>query len=405
MQDAGAILPLVIAPVTMFGSAAFSNHDLVSPDQNGDTCMKRYVTAATAALLVLGSAQPAWAGDVVLQPVPVGRETMRFDHGIVTLDLQGRGAAVQVTPRGQQHGSWVFDVAVLNTGTLPVNFSRDNISVATGTLPVALLTPQQLVHKAKKRAFWRAMAVAAVSGIAAGVMASQGASYKTRTNWSAGGSRGSFRSVTTGPSLFGQLQAAQLSQDSRFAIAAIQLQLDRTRQDIGDRAVELTTVDPGTSYGGQIVLDKLKPGALPQQVAITVAWNGEIFPFAFQLAPAGTPQQAFPTTIPLTSAAATPIPAVVPAAVPVAPEPMRVAAMAPAPSVAAVRAATARAAALAPVPVASVPVPSMPITALAVSAPVPVGGGLTEAERYQQRLAAARGVRGREARQGWTISD
>ena len=353
--------------------------------------MKRYVTAATAALLVLGSAQPAWAGDVVLQPVPVGRETMRFDHGIATLDLQGRGAAVQVTPRGQQHGRWVFDVAVLNTGMLPVNFSRDNISVVTGTMPVALLTPQQLVNKAKKRAFWRTMAVAALSGIAAGVAASQDTSYRTRTYWSAGGVRGSSRTVTTGPSLFGQLQAAQISRDSGFAIAAIQLQLDRTRQEIGDRAVELTTIDPGTSYGGQIVLDKLKPGVLPQQVAITVAWNGETFPFAFQLAPAGTPQKAFPTTIPLASPAAAPIPAVVPPAAPAMAEPMRIAA---------VSAAPARVAALTPVPTSAVSV-----TALAVSAPVPVGGGLTEAELYQQRLAAARGVRGREARQGWTISD
>lgn len=205
-----------------------------------------------------------------------------------------------------------------------------------------------------------------------------------------------------GPSLLGQLGGADFP-GSSFAIAATQLQHDRTRQDIGDRAVELTTVDSGNSYGGQIVLDKLKPGALPQQVAITVAWDGKTFSFSFQLAPAGTPQQAFPTTKPLASPAATPIPALVPAAVPVTPEPIRVAAVSPAPSVTGVRAATARVAVLASVPVASMPIASMPITAIAVFAPLPVGGGLTEAERYQQRLLPP--VGGKLVRAGRSATD
>lgn len=37
--------------------------------------------------------------------------------------------------------------------------------------------------------------------------------------------------------------------------------------------------------------------------------------------------------------------------------------------------------------------------------PVPVASGLSGAELYQQKLAAARGIRGRETRLGWTISD
>ncbi len=78
----------------------------------------------------------------------------------------------------------------------------------------------------------------------------------------------------------------------------MQNRLDRTIADLGDSAVQTSTIDPGQTYGGKIVLAKIKTGSLPQQVTLTVNWNGESYPFSFQLARAGTPAPVFTALTP-----------------------------------------------------------------------------------------------------------
>jgi len=62
--------------------------------------------------------------------------------------------------------------------------------------------------------------------------------------------------------------------------------------------VQTTTVDPGGSYAGKIVVEKIKDRTLPQRVTITVNWNGEQYPFAFRLAKPGTPAPVFADAAP-----------------------------------------------------------------------------------------------------------
>jgi hypothetical protein len=95
------------------------------------------------------------------------------------------------------------------------------------------------------------------------------------------------------PSTAGQIQATAIAAGTGFGIASINNQLDRTLADLGEEVIQLTTVDPGESYAGRIVLAKLKSTALPTQVHLTINWNGEAYPFTFQIARPGTAAPTF----------------------------------------------------------------------------------------------------------------
>jgi hypothetical protein len=62
---------------------------------------------------------------------------------------------------------------------------------------------------------------------------------------------------------------------------------------LGEKVIQLTTADPGESYAGEFVIDKVKPRILPATIDVTISWNGEDYSFEFQLARSGTPPPAF----------------------------------------------------------------------------------------------------------------
>lgn len=272
---------------------------------------------AACAAMVAFAAQPVVAGGPIflLQPVPVGAETIRFQQGIPTVDLQMPDGVVQITPLPIDHGSLAFSVAVYNDGKVPANIDVTSFAIAAGPQKIAVFSREQLESKSKKRAMWASIAIAAAGGLAAAAAASQRDTY-TNTLYTP---RGTYRSVFTAPSQAGQVAAAASIAGAGVGIAAIQNQLDHTRQALGDTTVQMTTVDPGDSYAGRIVLEKIKSNVLPQPIAITVNWNGRAYPFAFQLAKKGTPQPVFPITVPTEAptAAALPVGAVPVSAAPV----------------------------------------------------------------------------------------
>lgn len=255
----------------------------------------RYFRAAAVAAMIACVGQPAMAGSkFVLQPIPVGTEQVRFNQGVPTLDLEQPDGAVQVTPLLMDHGSLAFSVAVFNNGKVPANIDITNFDISTGPEKLAVFSREQLEGKAKKRAMWASIAVAAAGGIAAAAAASQRDHY-TATTYTP---RGTYRTVVSAPSSAGQAQAAIAAAGAGAGVYAIQSQLDRTREMLGDTTVQLTTVDPGDSYAGRIVLQKIKSKALPQRISFVVNWNGRAYPFAFQMVKSGTPQPAFKTLAP-----------------------------------------------------------------------------------------------------------
>lgn len=251
--------------------------------------------------LALCAATPAFAGDkYVVQPVQTGTETVRYLRGEASVSLFQKQGSVQIQPLAFDHGGLSFAVAVYNDGQAPANFDIADIRVSVLGQQTALLSRQDLEKKAKNRALWKQIGIAAIGGLASAAAASQEDRY-TATSYTR---RGTYRTVYTAPSAAGQVQAVALAAGTGAGIVSVQNQLERTLSDLSADIVQMTTVDPGDSYGGRIVVSKVKFGkALPARIDLVVHWNGEDYPFAFQVAKPGTPAPAFTTVAaPVTAA-------------------------------------------------------------------------------------------------------
>lgn len=243
------------------------------------------------ALACVSLAVPAHAAPPEVQPVQVGYETVRYQQGVPTLDLPQRWGSVQVRPLPMDHGSLAFAVAVYNGGRDPEVIDIGNFHAESAGQSLEVFSVDQLKGKAKRRAVWSKVGLALLGGVAAAAAASQRDTY--RSTWHT--PYGTYRGYYSAPSTAGQIQATAIGVGTGVGLARIQENLDRTRAALGNEVVQATTVDPGHSYAGKIVLGKIKEADLPQRVDLTVSWNGEVYPFAFQLAKAGTPAPVFET--------------------------------------------------------------------------------------------------------------
>jgi hypothetical protein len=250
------------------------------------------------AALLVGMPVVAQANDTVLQPVQVGQESVRYQQGDAMLDLRKDHGAIQIRSLPMDHGSFALEVAVFNAGPGPANFDIGNLRVETAGKPVAVFSVEDLVHKANNRSWWSRFGVAVLGATASAVSSSQHDTYTStlRTPYGTYSSRYRVASVS------GQIQAARIDSETAEAIAGMRDQLDRTREALGNEVIRTTTINPGESYAGKMVIAKINPQYLPQRLTVTVTWNGEQYPFAFQIAKAGTPAPIFtnftPTTAP-----------------------------------------------------------------------------------------------------------
>lgn len=262
------------------------------------------ITFSKVAWAVAGSLIPAaaMADTPSLQPVQVGAETLRYDRGISTLDLQMPHGSVQIRPLSMDHGSLAFSIAVFNAGTSPANFGIENLSVQAGEQSLTVFSVDQLISKAKSRARWKQIGVGLLGGLAAGAAASQRDIYYGSLHTPSG----SYFSTYSAPSAIGQLQATAIAAGTGYSISVIQSNLDRTREVLGETVIQTTTLDPGQSYAGKVVLQKVTSTKRPERDSIVVNWNGEQYPFAFQLAKPGTPAPTFKAIAPIANRPAAP---------------------------------------------------------------------------------------------------
>lgn len=231
---------------------------------------------------------PAAAKDV-LQPVQVGAERVRYDRGEFVLDLRGAKGAVRISPAGHDHNNAAFHIAVFNDGEQPLNFDISNVTVDAGGPEVRLLSRDEMIGKAKSRAAWAAGLSALAGGLAAVSAANQRNHYSATTFTP----RGTYRTVFSTPSAAGQVQAAVIAAGTGATLARIGDQLDQTTAALSSEMVQMTTIDPGDSYGGLIYLTRFKKSALPMTIRLTVSVNGESYPFAMRYVKKGTPALVF----------------------------------------------------------------------------------------------------------------
>ncbi|AOF98169.1 hypothetical protein [Sphingobium sp. RAC03] len=248
----------------------------------------RYVLVLASAALMSSNVVQA-APKIVVQPVQLSNEAIRYNHGIATIDQFSDTGSVQVRPGPLDHGSLTFTIAVFNTGKQAANIDVASFSLINGSQTVRAMSVEILEQKAKSRAAWTQVALAMAGGLTAVAAASQRDTYRSTFVTP----RGTYRSYFSAPSSFGQLQATAAIAASGVGIASVQNRLDQTLEALGSQVVQLTTVDPDDSYGGMVVFEKIKFAKLPMQVTVMVDWNGRQYPFAFQIAKPGTPAPAF----------------------------------------------------------------------------------------------------------------
>jgi hypothetical protein len=203
-------------------------------------------------------------------------------------------------PLPLDHGGLSFSIAVLNDGSQPTNIDIDAFRLTADAQVLTVFSKNKLVKKAQSRAMWTQIGVAALGGVAAGVAANKRDTYRSTLYTP----RGTYRAVYGAPSVAGQFQAAAIGAGTGLVIAGVQNRLDQTRTALGNNIVQLTTVDPGEGYAGQIIVEKIKAPKYPQRVDIVVRWNDEDYPFAFQAAKEGTPAPRSATLTPLDTPAA-----------------------------------------------------------------------------------------------------
>jgi hypothetical protein len=215
----------------------------------------------------------------------VGNEGARYVKGIPTLDLQQHRGAIQLRSLGFYNNRPIFAIGFYNAGLEPVNIGLEDIHASVSGDPLTVFPVEELERQAKHKAWWTQFGMALLGGVSAGLASSRrDHAYGTIT-----GPYGTYSIHTSYPSLAGQLQADRITTDTAWGIAAIQYQLDRTIELINDHVVQRTTVDPGSTYGGLIVLDKLKKGDPPFELHLDVDWNGERYLFAYVMQKPGQP--------------------------------------------------------------------------------------------------------------------
>ncbi|MBT0670922.1 hypothetical protein HT136_21360 [Novosphingobium profundi] len=264
--------------------------------------MKSPFLPLLAALALLPEAAGA-ATPLALTPEHLGAETARYDHGTPTVSLKLPQGTVEVRPLPVEDGRVAFSLAFFNEGERAVNFGTANVAVTRDGTPLAIPTSEQLERAAKDKARGAKIGTALFAGVVVGVASTasrEGTVYRWHGDPHHGpGGPGYVEAIHWHDDTPGQVGAAMAVTGGAMAIRGIDRKLDYTLAQLGAQALETTTVDPGSSYGGMIVVPGAASGGSYAQLRLTVTIEGARYPFAFRLAPAGAaPAAPMPATQP-----------------------------------------------------------------------------------------------------------
>jgi hypothetical protein len=215
----------------------------------------------------------------------IGNEGARYVKGVPTLDLQQRQGAVQLRSIGFYKNRPAYLIAFYNGGPDPVNIGLEDIHVTIDGAPLRVFPVEEMQRQAKNDAGWKTFLLALGGALSSASAASERDTFSGRIS----GPYGTYIVSASGPSLAGQLRAERIEAQTVQSIAAVQYQLDRTIETFDDQMIQRKTVDPQASYGGMIILDKLKHGDPPFELHLDVDWNGERYPFAYVMQKPGRP--------------------------------------------------------------------------------------------------------------------
>ena len=242
-------------------------------------------TKIAATMLLATTTLSACATTYSITPLAEAGQSVRYDQGRSTTDQIKPLGSVKVTPvEVAEDGRLVFAVAALNTGGQSVTFGTENITVVDGAgIPVRVFTHDALVRQAKNRATWAAIAVA-MAGASAAVAANQNAYRTTDATLTAPGGRVYRYTAQTYDPTAAALGTAAASAGTTVALTGIRNTLDSTLAGLHEEVLQTTTIDPNMAWGGKVVAAKLPGSTWPRDVTVTVAWQGDTYPFHFRVA-------------------------------------------------------------------------------------------------------------------------
>jgi hypothetical protein len=242
--------------------------------------MKNVAAVAALSLFAAGCA----AQNYVAAPIAQGDEQIRYTQGISTTLADKRNGSIQLTAVGflPNDSRLVFGAAAFNKGAQPANFGLDDITVTSGGTALRVYSRDELAHEAKVKAAWAAFATA-LAGAAAAYGANQ-AAYQ-HTNGTIVTPRGgliSYQQTTYDPAV-AAAGAAAAGAATAYGINSIKNSLDQTIANLNGSVLQINTVNPGQSVGGEIVVDLPKSKTYPQPLEVSIRWNGELYSFEFNV--------------------------------------------------------------------------------------------------------------------------
>ncbi len=250
----------------------------------------------TASLIACIPCAALAAVPLALYPEHIGAETARYDHGKPTVSLQVPGGRVEIRPLPVDDGKVAFSIAVFNEGQRAVNFGPENIVATLDGVPIAIPTHDQLARQAQEKARAAKIGTALFAGVLAGVAStasSQGTTYR-----GVSGPHGTYvRAIHWEDDTPGVIGATAAVAGGAMVIKGIDRKMDYTLDQLGSQILQTTTVDPGSTFGGMIVLPGAAQAKGAGQLRLSVRFSGANYPFAFRLmAQGGQPPAPLPAT-------------------------------------------------------------------------------------------------------------
>jgi hypothetical protein len=252
-------------------------------------------------VLAISLVAPAFAAPpLALYPERIGAETARFYRGNAAVILETPSGSIEIRPMPVENGRIQFAIAVYNKSGRPANVGTENVSATLNGLPVPVPSYEQLADQAQQKARNAKIGAALFTGVLAGV-ASTASNHGTAYRH-VGGPRGGYtQAIHWHDDTPGIVGATAAVAGGAMVIHGIDKKLDYTLDQLGGQVLKTTTVDPGSTFGGMVVVPTGKHIAYPAQIRLTISFNGVSYPFAFRLTPSGTD---VPPPLPATAQAA-----------------------------------------------------------------------------------------------------
>ena len=261
--------------------------------------MKNY----SLAVLSVAAALAGCATEVRVDPVVLDNQEQIYRDGVPAI-ISRKGLVVMAAPvtvvrEGKDKPKFIVSVA--NTSQTKFDLDTANFSASVDGKDLKVYTHQEVASDIKSKQAWAAFAVAmggamqAASAQRAASTAYNSGNYNTSTqgSFNAYGSNsntfGNYNSNTNGTysgwtynPAAGQAAASAVNVQTNSNIASLQQQGKAALDEASQTMLKMTTVTPGSSHGGQIVLATFDVPETGAMLDLKVLVSGEEHLFRFK---------------------------------------------------------------------------------------------------------------------------